>query len=226
VEGVISTLDSIGVAQQSSTARFAELHNAITKQHSMLMTMVKGYTARDAQLAQHGERMARVEIIFDKFDQQLPSLARCVEACSEFGPTAAAVALTLDNIRDHTATTTQTVSQRLDGMEETIRDTFLDLKVDVISTMLALLERNIATHFTAVDTALAQMASSPHVGVGLDGPPLREMPPMQAAVPDPSGLDTAIPGLARPTSDDGAPHPGRFQAATTFRPGSAFPAGN
>ncbi len=40
-------------------------------------------------------------------------------------------------------------------MEETIRDTFLDLKVDVISATLALLERNIATRFTAVDTALA-----------------------------------------------------------------------
>jgi hypothetical protein len=113
VAGVVSTLAAIGVAQQSSAARFAELHKAITKQHSMLMTMVEGNTARDAQLAQHGKRMARVEILFDKFDQQLPSLAQGVEACSEFGPTAAAVASTLNKIRDHTATTTQTVSQRL-----------------------------------------------------------------------------------------------------------------
>ncbi len=194
--GVVSTLASIGVAQQSSAARFAdltaaqqsqfnELHDPITKQHSMLMTMVEGNTARDAQLAQHGERMARVEILFDKFDQQLPSLARCVQACSEFGPTAAAVALTLDKIKDHTATATQTVSQRLDDMEETIWDTFLDLKVDVISVTLALLERNITTRFTAVDTALAQMASSPHADVGPDGPTQWETPPMQAAVPNP-----------------------------------------
>jgi hypothetical protein len=132
-----------------------------------------------------------VEIIFDKFDQQLPSLARCVEACSEFGPTAAAVASTLDKIRDHTATTTQTVSQRLDDMEVTIWDTILDLKVDVISTTLSSLERNIATRFTAVDTALAQMASSPHAGVGPDGPTQRETPPTQAAVPDPLDLDKA-----------------------------------
>ena len=80
----------IGVAQQLSAARiteltaarqsqFNEIHNAITKQHSMLMTMVAGNTARDAQLAQHGKRMARVEILFDKFDQQLPTLAWCVE---------------------------------------------------------------------------------------------------------------------------------------------------
>ena len=74
------------------------------------------------------------------------------------------VASTLANIRDHTATTAQTVSQRLDGMEETIRDTFLDLKVDVISTALASLERNIATRFTAVDMALAQMALIPPAG--------------------------------------------------------------
>ena len=189
--------------------------------------MVAGNTARDAQLAQqHGKRMARVEILFDKLDQQLPTLVRCVEVCSEFGPTAEAAASTHANIRDQTATTTQTVSQRLDGMEETIRDTFLDLKVDVISTTLALLERNIATHFTAVDAALMQMASSPHAGVGPDGPPLRETPPTQAAVPDPSRMDTAIPGLARPTSADKAPHPGCFQAETTFQPGSAFPASN
>jgi hypothetical protein len=182
----------------------------------MLMTMVEGNTAQDAQLAQHGKRMARVEILFDKFNQQLPSLVRCVKACSEFGPTAAAVASTLDKIRDHTATTMQTVSQRLDDMEETIRDTILDLKVDVISATLASLERNIATHFTAVDTALAQMASSPHAGVGPDGPTQRETPPTQAAVPDPSDLDTAIPGLARLAGDDGAPHLSRFQAATMF----------
>ena len=111
-------------------------------------------------------------------------------------------------------------------MEETIRYTFLDLKVDIISTTLALLGCNIATCFTVVDTALAQMASSPHASVGPDGPPLRETPPTQAAVPDPSRMDTAIPGLARPTSADKAPHPGCFQAETTFQPGSAFPASN
>ncbi len=136
VAGVVSTLASIGVAQQSSAARFAKLHDAVAKQHSMLMTMVDGNTARDAQLAQHGERMARVERIFEKVDQQLPSLVRCIATCSEFGPTAAAVASTLNEIRDHTVT----VPQRLDDMEETIRDTILDLKVDVISTTLASLE--------------------------------------------------------------------------------------
>ena len=136
------------------------------------------------------------------------------------------VASTLANIRDHTATTAQTVSQRLDGMEETIRDTFLDLKVDVISTALASLERNIATSFTAVDMALAQMASTPPAGVGPDGPTLQETPPTQAAVPDHLGLDTAIPGLARSASNDGAPHSSCFQAETTFQPGSASPAGN
>ena len=111
-------------------------------------------------------------------------------------------------------------------MEETIRYTFLDLKVDIISTTLALLGCNIATCFTVVDTALAQMASSPHASVGPDGPPLRETPPTQAAVPDPLGVDTAFPGSARPASGDGAPHPGRFQVETMFQPGSAFSAGN
>ena len=107
--GVVSTLASIRVAQQSTAAtiakltaaqksQFDELNNALTKQHSMLMKMVAGNTTRDAQLAQHGKRMARVEILFDKLDQQLPALERCVEACSEFGPTAEAVASTLANI--------------------------------------------------------------------------------------------------------------------------------
>ncbi len=92
----------------------------------------------------------------------------------------------------------------------------MDLKVDVISMTLASLERNFARRFTAVDTALAQMASSPHEGVGPDGPTQRETPPTQTAVPDPSDLDTAIPGLARSAGDNGAPHLSRFQAATTF----------
>ncbi len=119
-----------------------------------------------------------------------------------------------------------TVSQHLDDMEETIWDTILDLKVDIISTMLASLERNIATRFTAVDTALAQMATSPHAGVRKDGPTQRETPPTPAAVTNPSDLDTELPGLARLAGDEGTPKPSCFQATTMFRPGLAFPAGN
>ena len=47
-------------------------------------------------------------------------------------------------------------------MEETIRDTFVDLKVEVITATLTSLEIKIASRFTAVDVALAQLVSPPH----------------------------------------------------------------
>ena len=83
---------------------------------------------------------------------------------------ATAIASTLTNIRDQTAITMQTVTQHLDDMEETIRDTFVDLKVKVLASTLASLERNIATRFTTVNTALAQMASPTHTAGGSNGP--------------------------------------------------------
>ncbi len=90
--------------------------------------------------------------MFDKLDQQLPKLARCVAVCSEVVTTVDAAGSTLACIQEQMALTCQSVTQRLDSMEETIRDKFLDLKVDIldlkvdiISTTLALLERNIAT---------------------------------------------------------------------------------
>ena len=72
---------------------------------------------------------------------------RCVEVYLEVRSNATAIASTLTNIRDQTAITTQTVTQHLDDMEETIRDTFVDLKVDVLTLTLASMERTITTPF-------------------------------------------------------------------------------
>jgi hypothetical protein len=74
-----------------------------------------------------------MEILFEPMDSQIPNMTRCVEVCSEVGSSSTAIASTLTTIRDQTVTTAQTVSQRLDDMEETIRDTFVDLKVDVLT---------------------------------------------------------------------------------------------
>ena len=102
-------------------------------------------------------------------------------------------------------------------MAETIRDTFVDLNVDVLTAMLTLMERTIATRFTAVDVALAQLASPPH-----RAGPHSPAPPNVTAPPDAA---TDLPGSTRPTGDKDA-SPNRFQATTTFSPGSSFPAGN
>ena len=144
----------------------------------------------------------------------------------EVGSNATAIASTIANIRDQTANTMQTVTQRLDDMEETIQDTFVDLKVDVLTLTLALLERNITTRFTAVDTALAQMASSTHTAVESNGPLQQDKPKAQAAVPASTGADTALPGSASLASKDDAPPANHFQVTTTFCPGATFPAGN
>ena len=42
----------------------------------------------------------RVEILFDKLNQQLPNFARCVEVCLEVGTNVEAGASTLASIRD------------------------------------------------------------------------------------------------------------------------------
>ncbi len=94
----------------------------------------------DAQLAKHSKRINRMEILFNRLDHQLPNLVRCVEVCSEVGSSTMAIASTLTTIQDQTATTAQMVTQHLDDMEETIWDTFVDLKVDVLTSTLTSLE--------------------------------------------------------------------------------------
>ena len=164
--GVVSTLASTRDIQQSSAAQFAELNairllqfdelnEAINNQHSMLMKMAESDNVRDAQLAKHSERIDMMEILFDQLDNQLPNLARCAEVCSEVGSSMTAIASILTTIRDQMATTAQTVTQRLNEMEATIRDTFVDLKVDVLTATLTSMENTIASCFTVVDVALA-----------------------------------------------------------------------
>ena len=125
----------------------------------MLVKMAESNQMRDAQLAKHSERMDMIEILFKQLNTQLPNMARCVKVCSEVGSSTTAIASTLTTIRDQTTTTAQMVARRLEDMEETIRDTFVDLKVDVIKATLTSMENTIASCFTAVEVALAQLAS-------------------------------------------------------------------
>ena len=128
--------------------------------------------------------------------------------------------------RDQTTTTAQTVTQQLDDMEKTIRDTFVDLKVDVLTLTLALLEHNIMTRFTAVDMALANMVPPTHTAGASNRPPLQDHSTAPTAVPAPPNANTEPPGSASPMSNKDAHPPNCFQANITFPPGSTFPAGN
>ena len=142
------------------------------------------------------------------------------------GSSTTEMASTLTTIRDQTTATAQTVTQHLDKMEETIRDTFVDIKVVVLTSTLTLVERTIVTHFTAMDMALAHMVPQTHtVGVS-DRPPPQDHSTAPTAVLAPPNADTEHPGLASPTSNEDGHPPNCFQANTMFRPGSTFPAGN
>jgi hypothetical protein len=237
VMGVVSTLALISEVQQSSAARLAkltaarqshfdELHDTLNKQHAMLMKLATSNNVRDALLAKHSERINRMEILFDRLDLQLPNLACCVEVCSEVGSSTTEIASTLTTIRDQRTTTAQRVTQLLNDMEETIQDTFVDLKVDVLTSTLASLEHNIVTRFIAVDMPLANMVPPTHTAGASDRPPPQDHSTAPPAVPAPPDVDTEPPGSASPTSNKDAHPPNRFQANTTFRPGSTFPAGN
>ena len=154
--GVVSTLASIRDVQQSLAARFAELNaSRRTSQHSTLVKMAESNQMGDAQLAKHSKRIDKMEILFEQLDTQLPNMARCVKVCSEVGSSLTAIASTLTTIWDQKLTTAHTVTPRLDDMEETIQDTFVDLKVDVIKATLTSMEHTIPSRFTAVDVALA-----------------------------------------------------------------------
>ncbi len=110
-------------------------------------------------------------------------------------------------------------------MEETIRDTFVDLKVDVIKAALTSMENTVASRFTAVDVALAQLVS-PTCQDGVSDRPHSPAPPNLPAPPDAA---TDCSGSARPMGAEDsneAPPPTRFQATTMFNPGSLFPAGD
>ena len=225
--GVVSTLALIRDVQQSSAAQFAvlnasrheqfdELNVALSNQHLMLVKMAENNQMRDAHLVKHSKRMDRMEILFERLDNQLPNLARCVNVCLEVGSSTTAIASTLTTLRDQTTITAQMVTQRLDNMEETMCDTFVDLKVDVSKVTLTLMENTIVSHFTAVDVGLAQLAS-PLCRAAVSDLPHSPAPP---DFPTPPDADTDCPGSAWPTSDDGdgdAPPPNRFQATTTFR---------
>jgi hypothetical protein len=167
-----------------------------------------------------------MEILFDRLDLQLPNLARCVEVCSEVGSSTTKMASTLTTIRDQRTTTAPTVTQRLNKMEETIQDTCVDLKVDVLTSTLTSLERNIVTRFTAVDMALANMVPPTHTAGASDRPPPQDHSTAPPAIPAPPDVDTEPPGSASPTSNEDADPSNRFQANTTFHPGSTFPTEN
>ena len=236
--GVVHTLASIRDVQKLSAERYAEinasrrtqmdeLHATLSSQHSTLMKMAEGNQVRDAQLVKQSERLDRMEVLFDRMDAQLPKMSRCVELCSEVASSSSGIASTLTTIRDQTVTTAQTVSQRLDGMEDTIRDTFVDLKVEVITATLTSLEHKMATRFTAVDEALAQLASPP-LPATPPSPPSEPAPPVSTTPADVDNAD-ATPTPTRLTGDavtDAASYPPRFNAHPTFNPGSAFPPGN
>ena len=152
-------------------------------------------------------------------------MARCVEVCSEVGSSLTAIASTLTTIRDQTLTTAQTVTQHLDGMEETIRDTFVDLKVDVLKATLTSMATTIASRFTAMDVALAKLVSPICQDGASDWPQSLALPNL----PAPPDAATDCSGSARQmgaVDAEEAPPPNRFQATTTFNPGSLFPAGN
>lgn len=230
--GVVNTLASIRDVQKSSAAQYAafnatrrtqldELHATISSQHSTLVKMAKSNQMRDAQLVKQSERMDRMEILFGRMDAQLPKMTRCVELCSEVGSSSSEIVSTLTTIRDQTVTTAQTVSQQLDGMEDTIRDTFVDLKVEVITATITSLENKMASRFTAVDVALAQLASPPLPATATSLTSATMLPDLPARPERPS--------LTTPADDadaDKASPPTRFQANPTFNPGSAFPPGN
>ncbi len=191
----------------------------------MLVKMAENNQMRDAHQAKHSKRMDRMEILFKRLDNQLPNLVRCVNVCLEVGSSTTAIASTLTTLRDQMTITAQMVTQLLDNMEETICDTFVDLKVDVIKVTLTSMENTIMSHFTAVDVVLAQLASL-LCRAAVSDLPHSPAPPDFPAPPD---ADMGCPWSACPTSNDGdgnAPPPNRFQATTTFRPGSSFPAGN
>jgi hypothetical protein len=109
-------------------------------------------------------------------------------------------------------------------MEETIRDTFVDLKVDVIKATLMSMENTIASRFTAVDVALAQLVSP----TCQDGASDRPHSPALPDLPAPPDAATDCSGSAQPMGAEDSnkvPPPNSFQATTMFNPGSSFPAG-
>ena len=146
-----------------------------------------------------------------------------MEVYLEVRSNATAIASTLTNIRDQTAITMQTVTQHLDDMEETIRDTFVDLKVEVLASTLASLERNIATRFTTVNTALAQMASPTHTAGVSNGPPPQANPTAPTNVPAPTSMDTALAESASPTGNQDAPPTNHFSGNNYVSPGVNVP---
>ena len=142
--------------------------------------------------------------------------------CLSVGTSVDAIGSTLDVICEQAGSATQPINRHLDSMEETIKDTFLDFKVDIISAKLSSLEGALTAHFTEVDKMLTQMISAQPLPTSV----VPDSSTMQVAVPVTSGDVHGIPALWRQAVEVGMTHPGCFPAATLFlyQPSLSFPA--
>jgi hypothetical protein len=92
--------------------------------------------------------------------RHLPELTTVVEVCTAVGTIVDDVSLKVTQVLEQAESATLSLNKHIDTIDETIWDTFLNFKVDGITTKQALLEDSLTTQITEVDKALKHVATN------------------------------------------------------------------
>jgi hypothetical protein len=177
----------------------------------------------NAEQVKHKEHLDHVKVLFAKLDKHLPELTTIVEVCRAVGMNVDDVSSKITQVLEHAESATLSLNKRIDIMDETLRDTFLNFKVDGITTKLDVLEESLTTWITEVDEALKHIATN----ILLPSGKISGMSMMQGMAQDTTGddLKPAASGGMEVTNDASLPR-AHFPGFNLYRSGLLFPSRN
>jgi hypothetical protein len=105
-----------------------------------MLRLIDGGNDCNAEQVKHKECLNHVEVLFDKQDKYLPKLMTIVKVCLAVDTNVDDVSSKITQDMEQAESAMLSLNKRIDTIDETIQDVFLDFKVDGITTKMALLE--------------------------------------------------------------------------------------
>jgi hypothetical protein len=188
-----------------------------------MLKLIDGVNDCNAEQVKHKECLNYVEVLFDKLGKHLPDLTTVVEVCLALGTNVDDASSKITQVMEQAESATLSLNIPIDTIDETIQDTFLNVKVDGITTKMALLEDSLTTQITEMDEALKQIATKILQPSGK----ISGTTTTQGTEPNTTGNDhkPATSGGMEVTDEESLPRSG-FSPFNSYRSGLSFPSGN
>jgi hypothetical protein len=208
---------------QSHKKLSARIDAALQHQQTQMLKLIDGVNDHNAEQVKQKEHLNHVEVLFAKLDKHLSELMTIVKVCTAVGTNVDDVSSKITQVLEHAESATLYLNKCIDTMDETIQDTFLNFKVDGITTKMALLEDSLTTRITEVDEALKHIATNILQPSGTISGAIT----MQGIAPDTTrdDLKPAASGGMELTDDVSLPW-SRFPPFKLYRSSSSFLSGN